>query len=82
MSPTRFSSHQLIPMTNQLIELETINDQELQIACGGKGFKFGKSVGTKKLARAGTKVVEGLAFGAGELAVNQTADAITPSDAE
>ena len=70
-------------MTTQFIELETINDQELQIACGGKGFKFGKSVGTKKLAKkAGNAVVEGVAFGAGELAINQIANAITPSDAE
>ena len=43
MPPPLFSSHQLIPMTNQLIELQTINDQELQTATGGRGY--GKGIG-------------------------------------
>ena len=68
-------------MTTQIIELETINDQELQIACGGKGSK-GKSGGLKKSVKKVANVgVEGMAFGAGEITINQIANAITPSEA-
>ena len=34
-NPKTVFSHQLIPMTTQFIELETINDQDLQAAAGG-----------------------------------------------
>ena len=46
----QFSSHELIPMTTQFIELATINDQELQAAAGGflrSLMRAGKTVGTQ-----------------------------------
>ena len=73
-------------MTTQFVELETINDKELQIACGGKGFKSGKGGGAKggkhksNHLRNGFK--GGIGFGIGELVVDNIANAITSSDAE